>query len=175
MGGLMFCPKCGARNKYGAQFCDNCGSALPIGGTPYQPTGGVPGVEYAGFWLRFVAYIIDGIIMSLISIPILALVLFPLPEDLSIMAPFAASILIQWLYFAGLESSSRQATLGKGAVGIIVTDLDGERISLGKATVRYFSKILSSMVFCIGYLMIGFTEKKQGLHDMIAGCLVIKK
>lgn len=70
-------------------------------------------------------------------------------------------IIIRWLYFAGMESSTRQATVGKGAGGIIVTDLNGSRISFGKATVRYFAKILSVMIFCIGYFKIAFTEKNR--------------
>ncbi|TGC06664.1 hypothetical protein CUN85_12740 [Methanolobus halotolerans] len=82
-------------------------------------------------------------------------------------------VLIRWLYFAIMESSSYQATFGKQLIGMKVTDLAGNRISFWKATLRHFAKILSSVVFYLGYLMIGFTEKKQGLHDMIAGCLVV--
>jgi uncharacterized RDD family membrane protein YckC len=74
-----------------------------------------------------------------------------------------------------MESSSKQATLGKLALGIVVTDLNGNRISFGRATGRYFGKIVSGMIFAIGYIMAGFTEKKQALHDMIASCLVVLK
>jgi uncharacterized RDD family membrane protein YckC len=74
-----------------------------------------------------------------------------------------------------MESSVKQATLGKLAIGIIVTDLQGSRITFGRATGRYFGKILSSLILSIGYIMAGFTEKKQALHDMIAGCLVVMK
>jgi uncharacterized RDD family membrane protein YckC len=56
-----------------------------------------------------------------------------------------------------------------------VTDLNGDRISFGKASGRFFGKIISRLILGIGFFMIGFTEKKQGLHDMIAGCLVVKK
>lgn len=85
----------------------------------------------------------------------------------------AIFLLIRWLYFAIMESSSYQATFGKQLLEIKVTDMDGNRISFWRATLRYFAKILSGMIFYLGYLMIGFTEKKQGLHDMIAGTLVI--
>jgi uncharacterized RDD family membrane protein YckC len=78
------------------------------------------------------------------------------------------------LYFAIMESSSIQATVGKLAVGVVVTDLNGERISFLRATGRYFAKILSAMILMIGYIMVGFTERKQGLHDMIASTLVYK-
>jgi uncharacterized RDD family membrane protein YckC len=80
-----------------------------------------------------------------------------------------------WLYFAMMESSNKMATLGKMAIGIKVTDLNGNRISFGRATGRYFAKILSGMILMIGYIMAGFTEKKQALHDMIASCLVVMK
>jgi len=81
---------------------------------------------------------------------------------------------IQWLYFAVMESSKHQGTLGKLALGIKVTDMNGDRISFGRATGRYFGKIISGMIIYIGYIMAGLTEKKQALHDMMASCLVIK-
>ncbi|QIG54977.1 RDD family protein [Altererythrobacter sp. BO-6] len=67
-----------------------------------------------------------------------------------------------------------QGTPGKRALGLIVTDLDGGRISPMRAVGRYFAKILSTIILFIGFIMIGFTERKQGLHDMIAGTLVQK-
>ncbi len=83
--------------------------------------------------------------------------------------------ILNWLYYSLLESSAWQATLGKKALGLEVTDLDGNRISFGRATGRFFAKIISSIILGIGYLMAGFTEKKQALHDILAGTLVIRK
>jgi uncharacterized RDD family membrane protein YckC len=80
-----------------------------------------------------------------------------------------------WLYYALMESSKNQATVGKLALGLKVTDEKGKRISFGRASGRFFAKILSSIILGIGFLMIAFTEKKQGLHDEIAGCLVVKE
>ena len=80
-----------------------------------------------------------------------------------------------WLYYAVMESSSKQATLGKLACGLVVTDMQGQRIGFGKATGRYFGKIISGLILCIGFLMCIWTQKKQCLHDMMAGCLVIRK
>jgi len=80
-----------------------------------------------------------------------------------------------WLYFALMESSSKQATLGKMMIGVIVTDTDGNRISFGRASGRYFAKIPSAIILMIGYIMAAFTKRKQALHDMMAGCLVIRK
>ncbi len=84
----------------------------------------------------------------------------------------ALTIGASWLYEALMESSSYQATLGKMIFGMKVTDLYGNRISFGRATGRHFAKWLSGMILCIGYIMVGFTERKQGLHDMLAGTLV---
>lgn len=83
------------------------------------------------------------------------------------------SLVIQWLYYSLMESSAKQATLGKMALGIKVIDMDGNRIKFGRATGRYFGKILSGLILNIGYIMAGFTAKKQALHDMLANCLVI--
>ncbi len=83
-------------------------------------------------------------------------------------------IIVVWLYFAKMESGKKQATLGKMAVGIKVVDLKGNRISFKRATGRYFGKFLSA-AFVIGFFMPAFTKYKQALHDMMAGCLIVKK
>jgi uncharacterized RDD family membrane protein YckC len=154
-----------------------------------------PSVSYAGFWKRFVAYIIDDIILSfaglIIALPLGAV--FGLGffsgmsgerESAAPLFALAASVIVltavgvvvaSWLYFALMESSANQATLGKMALGIKVTDLEGNRISFGKATGRYFGKIVSGMIMYIGFIMAGFTERKQALHDIMASCLVVNK
>lgn len=91
------------------------------------------------------------------------------------MVTYLALIVLMWLYFALMESSKYQGTVGKIAIGLVVTDLEGNRISFARATGRYFGKILSGMIFMIGYILAGFTQKKQALHDMLAGTLVWKK
>lgn len=83
--------------------------------------------------------------------------------------------LASWLYFATFESSPWQATPGKKVLGLRVTDLEGGRLSFIRASGRYFGKIISSLLFGIGFVMAGFTEKKQALHDMLAGCLVLRE
>ena len=154
-----------------------------------------PAVTYAGFWKRFVAYLIDSIVLSvagfLAILPILGLIGLGVGSAMSgdsesrdgfiaaaIGAYFIAILAMMvasWLYYALMETSVNQGTLGKMALGIKVTDLNGNRISFGMATGRYFGKIVSSMIFMVGYIMAGFTEKKQALHDMMAGCLVVNK
>jgi Tfp pilus assembly major pilin PilA len=87
----------------------------------------------------------------------------------------AIVVLGGWLYYAAMESSSAQATLGKLALGVKVTDLTGNRIGFGRATGRYFAKIISGLALGIGYVMVAFTQRRQGLHDMIAGTLVVRR
>ncbi len=143
---------------------------------------------YAGFWKRFAAHLIDDVVLSLIGTLLLVVVagVVGVPLGLSgvdddytaalIMMYFGmAGFVLGWLYYTVLESSVRQATLGKMAMGIVVTDMAGNRISFARANARFWSKILSSMFFYIGYMMAGFTERKQGLHDLIAATLVINK
>lgn len=74
-----------------------------------------------------------------------------------------------------MENSATQGTLGKLALGIKVTDLNGRRIGFGRATGRHFGKFISTLTLLIGYIMVAFTQKKQGLHDMMAGCLVVNR
>ena len=152
-------------------------------------------VTYAGFWKRFVAYIIDELILSAVGLAVFLFVgaLFGIsllsafsgdPETTAAIVVAAVTMIavtgvslmiVGWLYYALMETSVNQGTLGKMAIGIKVTDLQGNRVSFGKATGRYFGKIVSGMILYIGFIMAGFTEKKQALHDIMAGCLVVNK
>ena len=139
---------------------------------------------YAGFWIRVLAYLIDSLVMMAVSCPLgilLGLGVVAIGADQnSDSALFTngfsnvVSIVIGWLYSSLLESSSWQATVGKKVLGLKVTDMDGNRISFGRATGRYFGQILSGLICFIGFIMVAFTEKKQGLHDIMAGTLVVK-
>ena len=215
----MYCSKCGANVPDGTAFCSACGQPMagfaigqPAGATPaspgvatpvyappaqpgWQAPAAGPAVAYAGFWLRFVAIIIDAIVLGfvgwIIFLPFAASTGYGMrgiflggrpqrPEDFlpifSMMFRLAAiRTVLNWLYFSLLESSGWQATLGKKALGLEVTDLAGRRISFGRATGRFFAKYISAIILMIGFLMAGFTEKKQALHDILAGTLVIRK
>ena len=135
--------------------------------------------EYGGFWIRFVAHLVDTVVIYIIGFIIGLGIGFILAITGYLNATIAIStvtgFLVSWLYSAGLQSSDKQATLGKQLLKLKVTDLKGKRISFSKATIRYLAKILSGLVLLIGYIMIAFTEKKQGLHDIIAKTLVVKK
>jgi len=144
--------------------------------------------EPAGFWKRVIASGLDSLVLSLISVPIYFSIAIPASvvaqelgeEALMILAIvinvfyFGCLFFVSWLYHALLECSSWQGTLGKLALGMRVTDLDRDRITFGRATGRYLAKFLSSFLF-IGYFMVAFTENKQGLHDLLSGCLVINR
>ena len=216
----MYCSRCGGVMADGAAFCSNCGQAFgvavavprssmigarvaaPVGGgatafPAYPGNAAVARVEYAGFWLRFLALLIDNVVMGigfvLILIPLIFLTglggflsqIHP-DEEINDAGIFAligfiflaatASLVFTWLYHALMESSEWQATVGKKALGLVVTDLAGQRVSFGRSTGRHFGKIITNMVpFLIGYIMAGFTEKKQALHDMLVGCLVLRR
>ena len=136
-------------------------------------------VTYAGFWQRFAAHFIDSFLVTLVFIALGFLLGMTGDvgeadaEDFTALDGF--SIIAGWLYYALMESSSKQGTIGKQVMGIRVTDLEGNQISFGRASGRYFGKILSALILAIGYLMMLFTQKKQTLHDLMAGCLVVKK
>lgn len=129
-------------------------------------------VEYAGFWNRFGAILIDGIVIG-IPLKIIEVVVGGENEMATIIIAIIG-LVVRWLYFALQESSPSQATLGKKALGIRVVDIEGDKISFGRASGRYFGKIISGLILTIGYIMAGFTDKKQALHDMMAKTLVIK-
>lgn len=142
-------------------------------------------IGYGGFWLRVVAYIIDGVLLT-IALGIVGQILGIsfIPADPARVDPFEAmsqmgsfqaiGLVVNWLYFALMESSARGATVGKMAVGLRVVDEHGQRISFLRATGRFFAKLISTMILLIGYLMVAFTDRKRGLHDIMAGTLVVK-
>ena len=216
----MYCSKCGGALADGAAFCSKCGQAFALAAAPprapstnasvaapvgvgaaaipgYPGYAAVPRVQYAGFWLRFVAYLIDSVVMGvgfvLILIPLIFLTGLRAflgeihrNEDLNDVGIFmligfiflaaTVSLLLTWLYHALMESSEWQATVGKKALGLVVTDMAGRRVSFARATGRHFGKLITNLVPAfIGYIMAGFTEKKQALHDMMAGCLVLRR
>jgi uncharacterized RDD family membrane protein YckC len=219
----MYCSKCGTQLAEGTAFCGACGQptgavgvgvatapppvaisgasvvpayAAPGSVNPYAAPI-VPGMPYAGFWLRFLAYLIDGVVIGMVF-GIFVLILIGIVgigyfrdlleginvEDSTIPMAFITfiillslfSLLAGWLYHAWMESSRYQGTLGKMALGLVVTDLRERPITFARASGRFFAKLITGLIpFCIGYIMAGFTEKKQALHDMIASCLVLRK
>jgi uncharacterized RDD family membrane protein YckC len=217
----VYCSKCGTAIPDTATNCTSCGqpiyatplatpttsamvpgATVPASGAPVVGAGYVPAYEirpvYAGFWLRFVAYVLDAVILGVFAIPILfgvAMLMgvgavisglprhgdpfengFPPVLGLFISVFTLALIIGTWLYHALLESSEWRATAGKKIVGLQVTDMAGARVSFGRATARHFAKIITGLIpLGIGYILAGFTEKRQAVHDMLASCLVLRK
>jgi uncharacterized RDD family membrane protein YckC len=221
----MYCSKCGAAQGEGAAFCSACG--VPLGATAagsatmaiptevavrtqatpvppqviFSPAPPVPavstGVAYAGFWLRFVALLIDSAVLWIVYLPMLAITgvgagllgalvsagqsgdpseLFSAMFSGGLLALFSLFFLVRWAYYTLMESSTWQATLGKKALGLYVTDSNGQRMTFGRAAGRNLGKFISDFIpLAIGYIMAGFTARKQALHDLIAGCLVLRK
>ena len=223
----MFCTKCGGSVADNAAFCPTCGA--PVGAigtapqvpisTPAAPYAGSPAASapytappisyapvsiapYAGFWLRFVAALIDGLV---IGIPVIAIIVAfaismgigaklrnfnsddPPAAMIGALIGFIALAIVvlvvgEWLYFSLMESSTWQGTLGKKAIGLFVTDLEGRRVTFGRASGRFAAGRLLGRVpgigglyFIVSCICAGFTERKQALHDMIAGTLVLRK
>ncbi len=151
--------------------------------------------EYAGFGQRFIAAIIDGLIVGVAGCILCGVVagIFvgsvgfdtilgngQVQEETIIFGIilyllfFIVMIVGGWLYYALQESSPRMATIGKRAMGLVVTDLEGHQISFARASGRFFGKWISGSIMYVGYIMAAFTEKKQALHDMIANSLVMQ-
>jgi uncharacterized RDD family membrane protein YckC len=167
----MYCPNCGFKNEDTVLSCSKCDtnlSSIPLEGIRKSP--------YVGFWNRFYAAFIDWIVSNILVLILgIGLGLFGifipwLVSDISILL---FSILVAFIYHAGFESSKYQATIGKQVIGIKVTDLEGNRISFGRAFFRHFTKVVTSIMLGIGYFAIIFSKKKQGLYDMAAGTVVI--
>lgn len=171
--------------------------ATPVVTVPAYPAPVAVAQAYAGFWLRLVAYIIDTAIVCLGFILLIGLAAAfvgagffrGLGQDVTgaqnVFAPIAVLIILMfvfislvasWVYYAWFESSQYQGTPGKLALGIFVTDMEGKRVTFARASGRFFAKIITGLIpLFIGYIMAGFTAKKQALHDMIASCLVVRR
>lgn len=161
------CPLCGFQTvDQDLKICPDCGANI---------------LNYKGFWIRLCAFIFD---YCIIIIPcylfyIFFQLLFHQPFDnfgfWEMLAYYGIITLIGWLYDSIFWSSKYEATPGKLLLGMKVTDLSGQRISFKRASIRWLGKIIAYLTFGIGFMIIGFTSKKQGLHDYIAKTVVIQR
>jgi uncharacterized RDD family membrane protein YckC len=126
---------------------------------------------YAGFWRRFAAYAIDYVVVLLGTAVLGAAATIAGVGDDGARLSLAA-LIGYFLYCTLLESSAWQATLGKRALGLKVTNARGERIGFARAAARFVAKVLSVLTLCLGYLLVLVTPRRQALHDLIAGTLV---
>lgn len=197
--GTAFCTACG-RPIVGYSVGQPGGGAAAVA-LPSALAVAQTSTAYAGFWLRLVATILDSIILAVPSAPLFFLLFAsalptifatrnggasPALLMVQLFSRFIVFFIIvfigEWLYWALMESSGWQATLGKKALGLYVTDLEGNRVSFGKASGRFWSgrgiaivPTVGGLYFLIDCICCGFTEKKQAVHDMISGCLVMRK
>jgi len=184
----MLCSNCHQQNEETAQSCCRCGGPLSEPRTsdhapdPLETHPAEAALLYAGFWRRLAALILDMLIVTIAVFLVGALIGLIAGDSLWLLivyisyAPliFLLDGILVWLYFALMESSGKQATLGKIAIEIKVVDLNGNRVSFGRATGRYFAKLVSGLTFSMGYVVAAFTKKKQALHDIMASCLVVR-
>lgn len=133
-------------------------------------------VLYAGFWRRVLAYLIDLVVLAGFQGALSAIVIVASDGDVRTVANVApVCALVAWAYYALMESSPARGTLGKIALNLFVADLRGDPITFYRASARYWLKILSSLLFGLGWLLAGFTPRKQALHDLLSGCLVLRR
>jgi uncharacterized RDD family membrane protein YckC len=175
------CPSCGLPNRETAERC-GCGYSF-VAGNKNISEANAAAVEYAGFWKRVLASLADGLVTTVLSMVIALVVGGALwlstasaQETVTFTIVYYLAIVpVHWLYYALMESSSRQATYGKVAVGIVVTDLQGNRISFGRATSRSLLKFVNTVTLGVGWILAGLTSKKQALHDLLAGTVVVAR
>lgn len=187
----MYCNNCGYNNDDQASFCGSCGAKLQsmTEETAIQPSLTTTNLNYAGLLRRFGAAVIDCILLySAVMLLYLLLVIIAgtINADLSLSIQWTIVVyglmlifILALAYFAIMESSSKQATLGKMALGITVTDHTGNRVSFLRAALRVIIKVISGAPYGILLLVscftIVFTRENKALHDMIAGTRVVMK
>lgn len=200
---ILNCDKCGAEIPNATSSCAQCGTpvtvaqlgsiSVPLSAPPAEETSSAPERAaappwrplYAGFWLRAAAFAIDTFLMF--SAILLMASVFPAKFEKLIPPVTSLSnlpqpnpevllglVLFGCLYWAIFEASAWQATPGKRILRIYVTDLRGRRLSFARALLRNIARQLSG-IFFIGYMMVGFTERKQALHDLLASTLVLRR
>jgi uncharacterized RDD family membrane protein YckC len=190
---VPYCQHCGSPHDDDATFCPQCGSWVgSVGSLPTQQAQAA--APYAGFWARVGAYLIDQIVVGVPFNILTAIFVSYTPPTVKTTTDAAGNQTLHWagdwqtfgllllaswlvmlVYTTALISSSRQATVGKMVLGLIVTDLEGNRISTARALGRTVAGILNGLTLGIGYLMVIWTPRKQALHDRIAGTLVVRR
>jgi uncharacterized RDD family membrane protein YckC len=181
------CPRCHVVNEPQSQFCDNCG--LPLSGeagfSAASVGGGVPAFATgrpAGFWIRFVAMLIDGVVMTALVSVLISLFTDSSPNDYffgtsgseSVDGPDLIGLIIEFFYAPTLIAVWA-TTVGKRAFSAYVVRPDGSPVSFWRALGREFAKFLSFFTLGIGFIMIGFRSDKRGLHDLIADTVVVAR
>lgn len=181
LGGLtMYCPTCGCEYRERYTICSDCGETL----VTERPITVEDKKIFAGFFRRLIAFIIDLVVCMIVIVPIIYILTITVfleiinrgyNPSLITLISLIVEVVPLWLYNAFMESSKYEGTLGKIILGIAVVGYQGNRISFMQSTARFFVKlILSSAILGVGFIMIAFTKKHQGLHDISMNTFVIK-
>jgi len=176
---VMETPELGTATRPGAPARPDAGPfGLPGGYSPPPPPGSS---GYAGFLLRAGAYLLDSLLLSIVILIVWRPELDPNLDWQQMVEKLQANrslvigqFLLSWFYFALFESSPWQATLGKKAFRIKVTDMEGRRLNVLRTSLRHFCKVISQFTFFIGFAMAAFTPRRQALHDLLSRCLVLR-
>lgn len=168
----MICSKCGKSHQDDFKICPYCNKKDTAVGSVRDNFGNYRERTYikyfhfkqADFPLRFGAMLIDIIILM---IPCILLIYYA--KIIGVILSF----ILGWAYYALLESSSLQGTIGKFALKLEVTDLEGAPLSLPQATKRYLAHILSILTLGAGFVILAFNDKKQAVHDLLTDCMVL--
>lgn len=175
------------QQKQQQRMCESCSEFVPEWAASCRKC--QRDFHFAGFWIRVVARIIDSLLLGFVigstttvGFIIMSVLIKDLPSETAGMIAIAYSglsalfgLVVDWLYYALCEASPMQGTIGKMATGLKVVDKHGDRLTFLRATGRFFAKFLSGLILYGGYVMVAFTEKKQGLHDIMAETFVIHK
>jgi uncharacterized RDD family membrane protein YckC len=184
----MFCSRCGTWAPDDTATCALCGLALqvdnwPAGSKPEthaRPAATVVAlVSYGGFWRRAFAALLDGAVLYFPAATIRVMLGLPATGmfDVDLPSSWVATTFefaIDALYAIAFLVSPARGTLGMQVMGLHVTDLKGDRISVARSTGRYFATLLSICTFGLGYVMQVFTPRRQTLHDLVAGTVVVR-
>ena len=163
----MICAKCGTNNLYTATECSACGTSL----APVEMTE----LVYAGFWKRFAALFVDGLLVGFASILLMVVLglLLGMQSSLMTVLYYLFMFGLSAYYFVSMEAGPNSATLGKRWLKLRVLDVDGNRLNTSRAFVRWLAHGISNITLYIGYLIQPFTERKQALHDIISSTIVV--
>ena len=197
-GEAAYCSSCGTpvatrADAHGATAAPPAEISAPRAIVPDEPFATRAARDYGGFWRRFWSHLIDRFILGVLFTPVGFMVFVPmlatesagwndtnLPAEAitallgAVLTVAFLALLGSWFYYALMQSSSRQATLGQLALGLRVTDVEGRRISFARASGRHFATVLTGLTFGIGYVIVLFTTRKQTLHDLVAGTVVVR-
>lgn len=178
--GFVLCPRCQHRNEPDSSYCYHCGLPLDDESIPGYASNlgafqqGTPG----GFWIRFLAYVLDTIVITVVNLVLYGLFAEDISDMIDPESPFGFLDLVSTLFglmYAPVLIGLWGTTVGKKPFELYVIRDDGGRCGFWRALGRELAKFISAIILLVGFIMIAFRKDKRGLHDLIAGTVVIKR